>query len=149
MSLDQSSLSEPTVLAFEDRHYSLGQLNALADGLAASLTESGVTAGDPVALMASNRPEFVVALKAIWRLAAVVVLISPAWKRHEVEHALALTNPSHALGSRTGGANCHWTSPSGRNPKRLASGPRSSRGFRIAIRTSPASNSCQTSVATS
>jgi acyl-CoA synthetase (AMP-forming)/AMP-acid ligase II len=48
--------------------------------------------------MASNRPEFVVALHAIWRLAAVVVLISPAWKRHEVEHALALTNPSHAVG---------------------------------------------------
>jgi acyl-CoA synthetase (AMP-forming)/AMP-acid ligase II len=39
-----------------------------------------------------------VALHAIWRLAAVVVLISPAWKRHEVEHALALTNPSHAVG---------------------------------------------------
>ena len=48
--------------------------------------------------MASNRPEFVVALHAIWRLAAAVVLISPAWKRHEVEHALALTNPSHAVG---------------------------------------------------
>jgi long-chain acyl-CoA synthetase len=98
MSLDRSSLSEPTVLAFEDRHFTLGQLNALADGLAASLIESGVTAGDRVALMASNRPEFVVALQAIWRLAAVVVLISPAWKRHEVEHALALTSPSHAIG---------------------------------------------------
>jgi long-chain acyl-CoA synthetase len=48
--------------------------------------------------MSSNRPEFVVALHAIWRLAAVVVLLSPAWKRHEVTHALALTNPSHAVG---------------------------------------------------
>ena len=26
------------------------------------------------------------------------MLISPAWKRDEVEHALALTNPSHAVG---------------------------------------------------
>jgi long-chain acyl-CoA synthetase len=98
MSLERSSLAEPTVLAFEDRHYSLAQLNTLADGLAASLTESGVTAGRRVALMASNRPEFVVALLAIWRLAAAVVLISPAWRRHEVEHALALTDPSHAIG---------------------------------------------------
>jgi long-chain acyl-CoA synthetase len=98
MSLDRSSLAEPTVLVFEDRHYTLAQLNALADGLAASLTESGVTAGRRVALMASNRPEFVVALLAIWRLAAAVVLISPAWRRHEVEHALALTDPSHAIG---------------------------------------------------
>ena len=69
--------------------YTLPQLDALADGLAASLRSRGVTAGERVALMASNRPEFVVALHAIWRLAAAVVLISPAWKRHEVEHALA------------------------------------------------------------
>ena len=88
----------PTALVFEDRHYSLAQLKALADGLAASLGERGVTAGARVALMASNRPEFIVAVHAIWRLAATVVLISPAWKRDEVEHALALTNPSHAVG---------------------------------------------------
>ena len=98
MSPHQSSLSEPTVLAFEDRQYTLAQLDALADGLAASLAERGVTAGGRVALMSSNRPEFVVALHAIWRLAAAVVLISPAWRRHEVEHALALTAPSHAIG---------------------------------------------------
>jgi long-chain acyl-CoA synthetase len=85
-------------LVFEDREYSRAQLGALADGLAASLRGRGVTAGDRVALMASNRPEFVVALHAIWRLAATVVLISPAWKRDEVEHALALTNPSYAVG---------------------------------------------------
>ena len=88
----------PTALVFEERGYTLPQLEALADGLAATLRGRGVTAGGRVALMASNRPEFVVALHAIWRLAAVVVLISPAWKRHEVEHALALTNPSHAVG---------------------------------------------------
>ncbi len=98
MSPHQSSLSEPTVLAFEDRYFTLAQLNGLADGLAGSLTDRGVVAGGRVALMASNRPEFVVALHAIWRLAAVVVLISPAWRRHEVEHALALTEPSHAIG---------------------------------------------------
>jgi acyl-CoA synthetase (AMP-forming)/AMP-acid ligase II len=88
----------PTALVFEERHYTLPQLEALADGLAATLRRRGVTAGGRVALMASNRPEFVVALHAIWRLGAAVVLISPAWKRQEVEHALALTNPSHAVG---------------------------------------------------
>jgi long-chain acyl-CoA synthetase len=98
MSQPGSPPREPTALVFEDRHYSLAQLNALADGLAASLGGRGVRAGDRVALMASNRPEFVVALHAIWRLAAAVVLISPAWKRDEVEHALALTSPSHAVG---------------------------------------------------
>jgi long-chain acyl-CoA synthetase len=98
MSQSGSPSREPTALVFEDRHYSLAQLNALADELAASLGGRGVTSGQRVALMASSRPEFVVALHAIWRLAATVVLISPAWKRDEVEHALALTNPSHAVG---------------------------------------------------
>jgi long-chain acyl-CoA synthetase len=88
----------PTALVFEERHFTLPQLEALADGLATSLRSRGVTAGRRVAVMSSNRPEFVVALHAIWRLGAVVVLISPAWKRHEVEHALALTRPTHAVG---------------------------------------------------
>jgi acyl-CoA synthetase (AMP-forming)/AMP-acid ligase II len=57
-----------------------------------------VRAGDRVALMSSNRPEFVVALWAIWRLGASAVLLSPAWKRTEVDSALALTTPSHAVG---------------------------------------------------
>ena len=48
--------------------------------------------------MSSNRPEFVVALRAIWRLGAAVVLLSPSWKRTEVEHAFALTRPRTAVG---------------------------------------------------
>ena len=43
-------------------------------------------------------PGFVIALWAIWRLGASAVLLSPAWKRAEVEHALALTTPAHAVG---------------------------------------------------
>ncbi len=54
--------------------------------------------GQRVALMSSNRPEFVAAVRALWRLGAAVVLISPAWKRGEVEHALAVTEPAHAVG---------------------------------------------------
>ncbi|MGW0173741.1 class I adenylate-forming enzyme family protein [Rhodococcus sp. NPDC003322] len=88
----------PTVLAFEDREYTLADLDALADGLAATMTRGGVRAGDRVALMSSNRPEFVVAVRAIWRLGAAVVLISPAWKRNEVEHALAVSQPTYAVG---------------------------------------------------
>ena len=74
-------MSEPAALAFDDREYSLAQLDALANGMATTLEHRGVRAGDRVALMSSNRPEFVVALRAIWRLGAAVVLLSPAWKR--------------------------------------------------------------------
>lgn len=90
--------AEPTTLVFGECRYSAALLDALADGLAATLAKRGVKAGERVALMATNRPEFVVAVRAIWRLGAAVVLISPIWKRDEVDRALALTSPGHAVG---------------------------------------------------
>ncbi|WP_374159289.1 class I adenylate-forming enzyme family protein [Mycobacterium sp. G7A2] len=87
-----------SVLAFQERHYTLADLDALAVGLAAELHERGVRAGHRVAVMSSNRPEFVVALRALWRLGAAAVLLSPAWKQREVRHALTLTSPVFAVG---------------------------------------------------
>jgi long-chain acyl-CoA synthetase len=87
-----------TALVFDEQEYSAARLAALAGGLAATLARRGVKPGDRVALMASNRPEWIVAVQAIWRLGAAVVLFSPAWKRAETEHALAVTEPSHAVG---------------------------------------------------
>jgi long-chain acyl-CoA synthetase len=95
---DERDVSERTALAFEDQEYTLAQLDALASGMATALEHRGVRAGERVALMSSNRPEFVIALRAIWQLGASAVLLSPTWKRTEVEHALALTNPAHAVG---------------------------------------------------
>jgi len=91
---------DPVVLAFEDRSYRRSELDAEVNGLAAALQKSGVQAGDRVALMSSNRPEFVFALYAIWRAGAAVVLLSSSWKRAEVEHALSLTRPTHAIGDQ-------------------------------------------------
>ncbi len=91
-------MSEAIALAFEQREYTLSQLDALSAGMAATLEGRGVQTGDRVALMSSNRPEFVVALRAVWRLGASAVLLSPAWRRTEIEHALTLTRPVHAVG---------------------------------------------------
>jgi long-chain acyl-CoA synthetase len=91
-------VTEPAALVFEERRFSLPQLDALVDGLVATLIKNGVTAGQRVAVMASNSPEFVAVLLATWRLGATAVLISPAWKHNEVDRALALTNPAHAVG---------------------------------------------------
>lgn len=91
-------MSEPTALAFEERCLSLADIDALAAGMAAELARRGVGAGSRVALMSSNRPEFVIALRAIWRLGAAAVLLSPAWKQTEVAHALSLTEATHAVG---------------------------------------------------
>ncbi|OLP02410.1 AMP-dependent synthetase [Mycolicibacterium porcinum] len=91
-------MSDPVVLAFDGREYTLAELDALTSGMATALEHRGVRPGDRVAMMSSNRPEFIVALRAIWGLGAVAVLISPAWKATEVAHALELTAPSHAVG---------------------------------------------------
>ncbi|WP_280264358.1 class I adenylate-forming enzyme family protein [Nocardia wallacei] len=90
--------TEPVVLVFEDDEYTFRRLDRLAAGLAVELGGRGVRAGDRVALMSSNRPEFVVAVLAIWRLGAAAVLLSPAWKRTEAEHALRLTRPVLGVG---------------------------------------------------
>ncbi|OBF80774.1 AMP-dependent synthetase [Mycobacterium sp. 852002-51163_SCH5372311] len=91
-------MTEPTVLVCGERRFSMPELDALADGLVSALARMGAGAGNRVAVMASNRPEFVAVVLAIWRLGAAAVLLSPAWKRDEVDHALALTDPSHAVG---------------------------------------------------
>ena len=57
-------MTEQIALAFEEREYSLPELDALANGMATVLEHRGVRPGDRVALMSSNRPEFVIALWA-------------------------------------------------------------------------------------
>ena len=84
-------------LAFEEREYSAPELDALANGMATALEHRGVRPGDRVALMSSNRPEFVVALRAIWRLGAAAVLLSPAWKR---DRGRACAGADHAVARR-------------------------------------------------
>ncbi len=93
-----SRTTDVPVLAFDGRQYTRAELDALVSGMATVLEWRGVRTGDRVALMSSNRPEFVVAMRAIWAVGAAVVLISTSWKRAEVEHALALTGPTHAVG---------------------------------------------------
>ena len=91
-------MSDAPVLAFDDLTYTRSQVEALSAGLADTLSQRGVHAGQRVALMSSNRPEFVFAVQAIWQLGASAVLISPAWKAAEVSTALAVSGARHAVG---------------------------------------------------
>ncbi len=80
-----------------DEHWSFGELDGLTNAFARHLVAQGVTANDRVAVMTSNRVEFVVAVHAISKVGAAAVLLSPAWKAAEVDHALGLTAPRHAV----------------------------------------------------
>jgi long-chain acyl-CoA synthetase len=80
-----------------DARLSYRELDRLANAFAWHLVDRGVGHGDRVAVMTSNRPEFIIAVQGISRAGAAAVLVSPAWKEVEVGHALALTGPTHAV----------------------------------------------------
>jgi acyl-CoA synthetase (AMP-forming)/AMP-acid ligase II len=93
---------ERAALWSSDTEVSFVELDAQANAFARHLGENGVGARQRVAMMVSNRPEFVVAVNAISKLGAATVLLSPAWKALEVDHALALTNPVYAVADGEG-----------------------------------------------
>ena len=64
---------EREALVFEDRRWSWSELDAAAGRLAASLADDGLVAGERVAMLLSNRPEFVTTLLALLRLGAIAV----------------------------------------------------------------------------
>ena len=86
-----------TALVAGDQSWSFRDLDTLSSRFAADLIGRGVRPGDRVALMTSNRPEFVVAVHGISKAGAASVLFSPAWKAIEAKHALALTDPVCAV----------------------------------------------------
>jgi acyl-CoA synthetase (AMP-forming)/AMP-acid ligase II len=86
----------PAILA-GDRRLGFTELNDWSDGLAGHLAGAGVQPGSRVAIMTANRPEFIVAVFAVSKLGAASVLLSPAWKAAEIEHAAMVTTPTHAI----------------------------------------------------
>ncbi|HEX2562466.1 MAG TPA: AMP-binding protein, partial [Acidimicrobiales bacterium] len=80
-----------------DERWSFGDLDGLANAFARHLVAQGVGPGSRVAVMTSNRVEFVAAVHATSKIGAAAVLLSPAWKAVEVDHALGLTAPRHAI----------------------------------------------------
>jgi len=81
----------------EEDSWSFRDLDERSSAFAGRLADRGVRAGDRVAVMSSNRVEFLVAVEGISKVGAAAVLLSPAWKAAEVDHALALTDPSHSV----------------------------------------------------
>ena len=90
-------LGDQVAIRFEDQSLTYWEFNRQADGFARLLAEWGVAAGQRVAVMASNRPEFFASVFGILKLGASAVMISSAWKQAEVAHAVDLTGPVLAI----------------------------------------------------
>jgi acyl-CoA synthetase (AMP-forming)/AMP-acid ligase II len=86
-----------TAVRTGDDDWSFRALDERSSGFAGHLRRRGVGAGQRVAVMSSNRVEFLLAVEAISKVGASAVLLSPAWKAAEVDHALGLTEPRHAV----------------------------------------------------
>src|SRR5205085_5430478 len=65
-------------------HWSFERLDELSNAFARHLAGRGVKPGQRVAVMTTNRPEFLVAVYAISKLGAASVLLSSSWKEIEV-----------------------------------------------------------------
>jgi long-chain acyl-CoA synthetase len=85
-------------LRFGEQRLTFGEIDRLSNAFASELRSRGVAAGQRVAVMTANRPEFVIAVYAISKLNAAAVLVSPAWKAREVGHALEITAAAYAIG---------------------------------------------------
>ncbi len=68
--------------------------------VASALSDRGIGAGDRVAILAANRPEWMLTFWATVSLGAVVVACNGWWTRDEIEHALGRTRPSLLVADR-------------------------------------------------
>src|SRR5262245_59086521 len=97
-----ASDGDRVALDFEDRSFTFRDLQARADEWAARLHAAGVAPRTRVALMSANRPELVFSVYGALWLGASVVMVSPAWKATEVEHACEVASPAVVMGDDTG-----------------------------------------------
>jgi acyl-CoA synthetase (AMP-forming)/AMP-acid ligase II len=91
------------VLAGDDR-WTYGELDRAANALAQHLAAQGVGRGDRVAVMTSNRPEFVITVHAASKLGAAPVMCNSSWKAFEVAAAIGLTAPVYGVADGGGAA---------------------------------------------
>ncbi len=75
-------------LLFEDQRYTHAEINAWANRFARHLADSGVRAGDSVAVMISNRPELIFVVAAVAKLGAVATMINTNQRGDVLVHSL-------------------------------------------------------------
>ena len=77
------------MLHYFDTTLTAGQVDLDSDALAAALAGLGVTAGDRVAIVLQNVPQWVVCLAAVWKAGAIAVPVNPMLRERELEVVLA------------------------------------------------------------
>jgi long-chain acyl-CoA synthetase len=76
-------------IRYFDAEISWAQVDRLTDALAVGLRDLGIGPGDRVGVYLQNVPQFVIAMVAAWKAAAIMVSINPMYKSREIEEILA------------------------------------------------------------
>ncbi|MCB0876978.1 MAG: AMP-binding protein [Solirubrobacterales bacterium] len=82
----------------ERREWGFGEVGARSAGLAGALASRGVGRGDVVMTLIGNRPEWVLAMLACFRIGAVALPCNTQLRRADLAHRVAVSNPVLALG---------------------------------------------------
>lgn len=81
---------ERELLVFEDERYTYERFRSRVDALAAALrSKCGVRAGDRVAIVMRNFPEYLIAVFAISAIGGIVVYMNAWWTAEELEYGFA------------------------------------------------------------
>jgi long-chain acyl-CoA synthetase len=89
--------SDRTFLVQGRRRISYGEFITAIGAARRYLRELGIAGGDRVLLLAYNSPEWALALWSLWTIGAVPVLGNRWWSGKEIEHAVGLLTPAHAI----------------------------------------------------
>ena len=100
-----SCFPDREAIVFKSRSITYRQLNTAVDRAAYLLRDLGVRPGDRVGLYSENRPEWISLYYGLIRLGAVVVCISAAYRKTELDHLLKDSQPTCVLTS-AGLADC-------------------------------------------
>ena len=82
----------------ERREWGFGEVLTRSSGLAGALVARGVGRGDVVMTLIGNRPEWVLAMLACFRIGAVALPCNTQLRRADVAHRIAVSDPAIALG---------------------------------------------------
>jgi long-chain acyl-CoA synthetase len=88
---------ERIALVFGDDTYTFRELDSVGNAFANALPGIGFRPGNRVALVVSNRPEWILAQHGVSQAGGAVVMPNPAWKAGELRHAFALTEPDMVI----------------------------------------------------
>jgi long-subunit acyl-CoA synthetase (AMP-forming) len=105
--------SREAMVAGEER-LTFADLDRHSEEVAKALAGRGIVKGDRVGIAMRNCPSWVVAYMGAVKAGAVAVLLNGWWQKHELQHALELTEPAlviadgprAALCSRAAQSNC-------------------------------------------